>query len=140
MPHPGALARERRAMLGWGAMDVVVDQRFAGPPSMGHGGYVAGLFAVGVGGAVQVTLRRPTPLDAPLVLERHDDGRGELRHGDDLIADAEPATLTLAVPTPPSAVAAAAAESGSPSHRNGRGCTPSASAAASTARRAMPSA
>ena len=91
---------------------------------MGHGGYVAGLFAVGPGGAVQVTLRRPTPLDAPLVLERGDDGRGELRDGDDLIADAEPATLTLAVPTPPSAGAAAGVEPGSPSHRNGRGVHP----------------
>jgi len=41
-------------------MNLVVAQRFAGPPSMGHGGFVAGLFAAGVGGAVQVTLRRPT--------------------------------------------------------------------------------
>lgn len=105
-------------------MDLVVDRRFAGPPSMGHGGYVAGLFATGVGGAVQVTLRRPTPLDTPLVLERGDDGRGELRHGDDLIADAESTTLTLAVPNPPSAQAAAASEDGSPSHRNGRGVHP----------------
>lgn len=107
-----------------GAMDLVVEPRFAGPPSMGHGGYVAGLFAVGVGGAVQVTLRRPTPLDTPLVLERDDDGRGELRLGDELIAEAEPSTLDLAVPTPPSAVDAARAEAGSPSHRNGRGVHP----------------
>ena len=91
---------------------------------MGHGGYVAGLFAVGVGSAVQVTLRRPTPLDAPLVLTRDDDGRGELRHGDDLIAEAEPATLRLDVPRPPRGVDAAAAEAGSPSHRNGRGVHP----------------
>jgi hypothetical protein len=105
-------------------MDVVVDHRFAGPPRMGHGGYVAGLFATGVGGAVQVTLRRPTPLDTPLVLARDDDGRGELRHGDELIAEAEPATLSLTVPTPPSAADAATAEPGSPSHRNGRGVHP----------------
>jgi len=105
-------------------MNLVVAQRFAGPPSMGHGGFVAGLFAAGVGGAVQVTLRRPTPLDAPLALDRHDDGRGELRHGDELIAAAEPAALTLTTPTPPHAVDAAAAEAGSPSHRNGRGVHP----------------
>jgi len=105
-------------------MDLIVDERFAGPPRMGHGGYVAGLFAVGVGGAVQVTLRRPTPLDTPLVLARHDDGRGELHHGDELIADAEPSTLALVVPTPPSAAEAVASEAGSPSHRNGRGVHP----------------
>src|SRR4051794_5558655 len=132
-------------------MDLVVEQRFAGPPSMGHGGYVAGLFAVGIGGgrpgtpprpppphppppparprdrpggAAQAPPRPPTPLDQPLHLARHDDGRGELRHGDELIAEAEPSTLTLAVPSPPGVDDAAAAEAGSPSHRNGLGVHP----------------
>ena len=107
-----------------GAMELIVDHRFGGPPAMGHGGYVAGLFAVGVGDAIQVTLRRPTPLDTPLELLHRDDGRGELRHGDELIAEAEPASLDLEVPVPPSAADAAAAEPGSPSHRNGRGVHP----------------
>lgn len=105
-------------------MDLVVAPRFAGPPAMGHGGYVAGLFAPGVGDAVQVTLRRPTPLDTPLVLERDDDGRGRLCHGGDLIAEAEPAALAIEVPRPPSAAEAAASEEASPSHRNGHGVHP----------------
>lgn len=106
-------------------MDLTVEARYAGPPAMGHGGYVAGLFAAGAGGgAVQVTLRRPTPLDTTLVLDRLADGHGELRHGDELIAEAEPATLELDVPVPPTATQAAAVEEASPSHRNGHGVHP----------------
>ena len=91
---------------------------------MGHGGYVAGLFADRIKGAVQVTLRRPTPLDAPLQLVDLGDSRFELRAGDDLIAEAEPATLDIDVPSPPSVDAARAAESGSPAHYDGRGVHP----------------
>lgn len=42
-------------------MEIEIPRRFAGPPSMGHGGYVAGLFARRTDGPVQVTLRRPRP-------------------------------------------------------------------------------
>jgi hypothetical protein len=81
-----ALAPRHRRLLRSDAMIIQVDSRFAGPPSMGHGGYVAGLFADGVGPAVQVTLRRPTPLDTPLDLARRCDGRGEITRGEDVIA------------------------------------------------------
>lgn len=92
-----------------------------GPPSMGHGGYVAGLFAVDADGPIQVTLRRPTPLDTPLELVDLGDGRSELRQGDDVVASAEPTSFELDVPTAPSLEEARAAEAGSPSHRDGRG-------------------
>lgn len=98
-------------------MMIQVDHRFAGPPSMGHGGYVAGLFADADDGAMQITLRRPIPLDTALELELFDDGRRVLRRGDELIAEGEPATLTLDVPAPPSSTVAEAAEAASPSHR-----------------------
>ena len=66
-------------------MHVVVERSYAGPPNMGHGGYVAGLVAAHLeaaapeaSGAIQVTLRRPVPLDEPLdVVEG--DGQVELR-------------------------------------------------------------
>src|SRR5688572_11393103 len=91
---------------------------------MGHGGYVAGLFASRSDGPVQVTLRRPTPLDTELALTAHGAGRFNLRHGDEVIAEAEPGVLELDVPTPPAAEAARAAEAGSPAHYDGRGVHP----------------
>lgn len=92
---------------------------------MGHGGYVAGLFATRTKGAVQVTLKRPTPLDAPLELDDLGDARFALRNAEgDVIAESEPSELVIDVPVPPSVAAARAAEDGSPSHYDGRGVHP----------------
>jgi hypothetical protein len=101
-----------------------VASRFAGPPGMGHGGYVAGLLARHLGGTVQVTLRRPTPLDQPLALVRPAERRLELRDGDEVVAEAEPGTLDLEVPPPPSLAQAAAAEADSPARSGDRGVHP----------------
>ena len=93
---------------------------------MGHGGYVAGLFATRTKGPVQVTLKRPTPLDRLLELATVDaDGqRFVLRDGEDVIAESEPGSLEIDVPRPPTADEARAAEAGSPSHYDGRGVHP----------------
>lgn len=112
-------------------MQLTVASRYAGPPNMGHGGYVAGLLATRLtaagGPAVQVTLRRPVPLDVPLdlVLDEADGeaaGRAELRRDDELIVEGEVLTTALVddldVPAPPSVDDARAAEAGSPSHYN----------------------
>ncbi|MEU8297774.1 hypothetical protein AB0C04_10865 [Micromonospora sp. NPDC048909] len=47
-----------------------IESRYNGPPGSGNGGWSAGVFAAAAGGAgpVEVTLRRPPPLDTPLVL------------------------------------------------------------------------
>ncbi len=103
---------------------VVVPQHFVGPPGMGHGGYVAGLLARHVDGAVQVTLRRATPVGVELAVEAGDDGAVRLLHDGELIAEAEPATLELEVPPVPSVEDARAAEAGSPSHWNELGVHP----------------
>ena len=105
-------------------MTLEIPYRFHGPPGMGHGGYVAGLFTDLVPGALQVTLRRPTPLDVALEIVDLGDGRFELRHGDDVIAEAEPATLTIDPPTPPTADDARASEADSPARYNGTGVHP----------------
>ena len=105
-------------------MHIDVASRFAGPPTMGHGGYVAGLLATRTKGAVQVTLRRPTPLDVALELDDLGDGRFGIRHGDELVAESEPSTLEIDVPRPPSYDEALAAEAGSPSHYDERGVHP----------------
>jgi hypothetical protein len=95
---------------------------------MGHGGYVAGLLAEQLDGAaaVQVTLRRPTPLDRALELVGPDGqgGVAKLLEGEQLIAEAVASTLELAVPRPPSLAQAAAAEAGSPSFYGERGVHP----------------
>jgi hypothetical protein len=106
--------------------------RFAGPRSMGHGGYVSGLLAehllganaVGAG-AVQVTLRRPTPFDLPLTLQGNGGSGVKLMCGDELLSEAERSELELTQPALPSIDASRAAESGSPSHYGGQGVHPS---------------
>ena len=113
---------------------LIVEGRYAGPPNMGHGGYVAGALVDRVGGAldgpVQVTLKRPVPLDAPLEVVELDPTGVELRRDDEVIAEAVPASDAevisgLSVPAPPSLDAARAAAVDSPSlYDNGRGVHP----------------
>jgi len=101
---------------------------------MGHGGYVAGLLVDHVGGAtgrpVEITLRRPVPLDSDLELVDTGAGSAELRRGDELIAEAKPAddgsiVRELDVPPAPTVDDARSAEGGSPSlYDNGRGVHP----------------
>jgi len=92
---------------------------------MGHGGYVAGLLAErSVAAAVQVTLRRPIPLDVALELLEVDDGRLQLRRGDELLVESEPSSLEIDIPSPPSIQAARSAEPGSPSLAEPRGVHP----------------
>lgn len=81
---------------------VTIDARYNGPPRSGHGGYVCGLIAAHTdyAGALQVSLRAPPPLDAPLRLERTADG-AMLTEGEQLIAEASAATLSGAVPPAP---------------------------------------
>ncbi|WBB51579.1 hypothetical protein O3597_02005 [Verrucosispora sp. WMMA2044] len=49
---------------------MIIEGRFNGPPGSGNGGWSAGVFATAYGGhgPVEVTLRRPPPLDTPLTL------------------------------------------------------------------------
>jgi hypothetical protein len=88
---------------------VTIPSRFNGPPASANGGYTCGLVA-GLVGAEEVTvsLRLPPPIDRPLEVMRDGD-RVELRDGDDLVAEGEPAELLLDVPDAISTEAAAAA-------------------------------
>ncbi len=49
---------------------MIIEGRFNGPPGSGNGGWSAGVFATAYSGhgPVEVTLRRPPPLDTPLTL------------------------------------------------------------------------
>jgi hypothetical protein len=93
-------------------MPVVIAPRFNGPPASGHGGYSCGCAAAQVDApVVEVTLRRPPPLNVELRVARDDDGGAALLHDDAVVASARPASLEVAGP-PPVGLDEAAAASG----------------------------
>lgn len=63
---------------------MIIESRFNGPPGTGNGGYSAGRFASALTGPgpVEVTLRRPPPLDVPLTTVAAADGTVEVRDPD----------------------------------------------------------
>lgn len=81
-------------------MDLVFDRRFRGPLTSANGGYACGRLAAFVESeVVEVTLRRPPPLERALEVRR--DGTSlELLDGDDLVAEARPGTLEVEPPFP----------------------------------------
>ena len=95
---------------------VTIPSRFNGPPTSANGGYTCGLVA-GLVGAEEVTvsLRLPPPIEKPLAVVR-DGERVELRDGDALVAEGEPAELRLDVPAAASPEAAAAASAAGSEH------------------------
>ena len=79
------------------ATTIRLPARFNGPDGSANGGYAAGALACAVappdGAGVQVTLRRPPPLDVELSV------RGdELHHGEHLVAEAQPGEVAGDVP------------------------------------------
>ncbi len=94
------------------ATTIVIPRRFCGPAESGNGGYVCGRLAAFVHAeAVEVTLRRPPPLDRPLLVVRQD-GSVVLLDGELLVAEARAADLDLEVPNAVSWDAAVAASAG----------------------------
>ncbi len=82
------------------AGDFTIDARFCGPPLSANGGYVGGRLASYLGGAVEVTLRRPPPLNQRLEIERPAADRVALVHGEVLLADARRAHVDVSLPAP----------------------------------------
>ncbi|RLV48327.1 hypothetical protein D9V37_14945 [Nocardioides mangrovicus] len=74
---------------------MIVASRFNGPPRSGNGGYTCGLLAheFGLGETVEVTLRRPPPLDVALDLRRGE--TLELLDGETLVAEARAVEETV---------------------------------------------
>ena len=78
-----------------------VPARFCGPPGVANGGFTSGSLAALLGGAAEVTLRRPVPLDRPLPVRGNGDGTMVVEDGGVLLAEARPAKVPvelLAVP------------------------------------------
>jgi hypothetical protein len=84
--------------------------RFNGPPGSANGGVAAGRLASYVGAAaVEVTLRRPPPLDVDLRVDVSG-GTAALYEGDSLVAEAAPSSVELELPAPVSLERAREAE------------------------------
>jgi hypothetical protein len=81
---------------------LTVARRFRGPSTSANGGYICGLVAALAPASVTVRLLRPPPLDTRLSVEPQD-GRLDVLHGTDVIAQARPGDVgELAVPPAPS--------------------------------------
>ena len=90
---------------------VTIDRRYRGPLTSANGGYAAGLLGSRLGGAAEVTLRRPPPLERALTVRREGD-RLLLEDGDELVAEAIPGDPDVTPSVPPSPEEAEAAAAG----------------------------
>ena len=96
---------------------ITILERFRGPPTSGHGGYVSGRFAafadLTTDDSAEVTLRSPIPLDQSMsVLFDDDNPRNyQIQDSDTLIAEVRAVQLSLEVPDPPDWAQTLAAES-----------------------------
>jgi hypothetical protein len=83
---------------------LTIASRFRGPPNSSNGGYFCGLVAALSPRTLTVRLRKPPPLDTPLVASESEGGGITVHHGDMLIAEARVGELVLEPPAPPSYV------------------------------------
>jgi hypothetical protein len=106
---------------------IVIPDRYRGPPQSGNGGYVCGVlsglltggrFDLPDGGAAEVTLRAPVPLDQAIAVRRTGDAL-TAHHGETLIAEAALAPLQMEIPQPASFEQALAAREQSPALKIG---------------------
>lgn len=98
-------------------MSLVVDGRFNGPPRVVNGGYACGLVAQALDGVVEVSLKRPVPVETPLDLSV-EDGDAVLvdDHGVELARGVAVAGLEVELPGAVGIDDAAAAMSDYPAH------------------------
>jgi hypothetical protein len=83
------------------AESVSIPARFNGPLESGQGGYSAGIAAGLLGGAAEVTLRRPVPLDTELAVARDEEESLRVLDGKTLVVEARPVPdLDLEIPAP----------------------------------------
>ncbi len=79
---------------------LIIENRYCGPPDSGNGGYTCGLLANFIEGPVEVTLRHPPPINTPMTV-RNEKDRLALFNQDVLIAEAKQGELDMIAPNPP---------------------------------------
>lgn len=94
-----------------------VASRFCGPPGSGNGGYTVAMIGKRLGPEVEVTLKRPIPVDQTMQVVADPAGVAALLHADTEIASARVAELDLEVPEAISFSEAAAARANYPGYR-----------------------
>jgi hypothetical protein len=83
------------------AESLSIPRRFNGPRDSGNGGYCSGVVAGWLGGAAEVSLKRPVPLDTRLEVNRVADGAVRVLDGEALVAEGRPVPeLGVEVPAP----------------------------------------
>jgi len=75
-----------------------VASRFCGPPGSGNGGYTVGMVGKRLGHEVEVTLKRPIPVDETMQVVADPAGVASLLHEDNEIASARVVELDLDTP------------------------------------------
>lgn len=85
--------------------DLTIARRFCGPPDSGNGGYTCGRVAAALPGIVEVTLKRPPPLEREMQLVRTPQGVA-LLDGEATVAEGRRSTLDLEPPACPGLAAA----------------------------------
>ena len=95
-----------------------VASRFCGPPESGNGGYTVGMIGKRLGQEVEVTLKRPIPVDETMHVVADPAGVAALLHGDTEIASARVVELELDVPDAITFSQAAAARANYPGYQN----------------------
>jgi len=78
--------------------DVLVPGRFCGPPGSGNGGYTVGLVGKHLGPQVEVTLKRPIPLDRVIQVVTDGHSAATLVDGNVEIGSARRAALDIDIP------------------------------------------
>jgi len=94
-----------------------VASRFCGPPHSGNGGYTVGMIGKHLGPEVEVTLKRPIPVDDNMQVLADPAGVASLLHADTEIASARTAELDLDVPDGITFADAAAARANFPGYK-----------------------
>lgn len=91
--------RATHAVSGRAATRFQIPIQFEGWPGIANGGYLTGLLYRELGGTVEVTLRRPTPVEVPLWL-RYEDDQVELGDSGGVLVSATRADASLEPPAP----------------------------------------
>ncbi len=98
--------------------EVRVASRFCGPPGSGNGGYTVGMIGKHLENDVEVTLKRPIPVDETMQVIADPAGCAALLHADTEIASARVVRLDLDIPQAISFSEAAAARATYPGYTN----------------------
>jgi hypothetical protein len=81
--------------------EIIIDRRYEGPTDLTLGGYISGIMAIHLDtNTVEVTMRKPTYMERPLILDTISPDRVFLYDGETLLNEARPVELDFEIPKP----------------------------------------